>query len=147
MVSNGGLESYDLNSAPSILFPENPFNPRQYNYGNADYDVTHYVSMNWVWDNSLRHIFHWGPNAIFGGWTLGGTVFYRTGLPFTVIDTNASLAGFNDGGTIFAQQLTPGAFECGKSAVNGPCFSPSMFTDPATGWRHKAGISSADRAT
>ena len=56
-VSNAGFNQFDLNTDPSILNPQNPYNIRQYNYGNADYDVRHYISANYVWDNVFRRIF------------------------------------------------------------------------------------------
>lgn len=132
-VSNGGFESYDLLSAPSILNPEDPNNIRRYNYGNADYDVTHYVSANYVISDPIRHFYKRGPSFLFGGWTISGTVYHRTGLPFTVVDSNVSgaLAGTNYGGTIFAQQVGTGATSCGKSAVDTSCFGDSQFTDPS----------------
>src|SRR5215471_11516502 len=101
------------------LFPFNPFNIRA-NYGNADYDVRHYFSANYVWDNSLRHLFKWGPNVIFGGWTFSGTVFSRSGLPFTVIDggTAGALNADNFGGTVPAQIAGSTAIgSCGKSTA------------------------------
>jgi hypothetical protein len=133
-VSNGGFDQYDLNNAPSILSPENPYNLRKYNYGNADYDVRHFISASYVWQDALRHMFHGGPNVLFSGWTVSGTIFHRTGLPFTVIDSNVGggLTGFNYGGTIFAQQVAAGPTNCGKSSIDTPCFANSMFTDPAT---------------
>jgi hypothetical protein len=132
MVSNGGVDQYDLNTAPSILNPENPSNMRKYNYGNADYDVTHTIGGHYIWSDLFRQFFHFGPNAAFGGWTLSGTLHYRTGLPFSVIDTNVSgvTAGANLGGPIFAQQVTPGPKTCGKSTIDTPCFADAMFTDP-----------------
>ena len=68
----------------SITLAQNPFNIRG-NYGNADYDVRHYFSANFVLTDMFRHAgFHYGPNRIFGGWTLSSNWFFRTGLPFTV---------------------------------------------------------------
>ena len=92
-VSNAGYNQFDLNTDLSILVPQNPNNIRQYNYGNADYDMRHYISASYVWDDLFRHIFKkGGPNALVGGWNIAGTVFYRTGQPFTVLDSAASVA-------------------------------------------------------
>ena len=116
-ISNGGLLPFNFNTNVSPLNPFNPFNIRA-NYGNADYDVRHYFSANYVWDNSLRHLFHGGPNWLFGGWTLSGTIFKRTGLPLTVIDggTTALLNGDNFGATVPAQIVTPtGVPSCGRT--------------------------------
>jgi Carboxypeptidase regulatory-like domain len=134
MVSNGGVDQYDLNTAPSILNPENPSNMRKYNYGNADYDVRHALNASYLWSDLLRTFFHSGPNAAIAGWTLSGTLHYRTGLPFSVIDTNVSggLAGTNFGGPIFAQQVASGPTSCGKSSIDTQCFADSMFTDPTS---------------
>ena len=142
-VSNAGYNQYDLNTDPSILLPQNPYNIRQYNYGNADYDVRHYISASYVWDDLFRHIFKkGGPNALVGGWTIAGTVFYRTGQPFTVIDSSATAAliGNGFGGEIFATPVQPGYNSCGTMAINPntPCpaltqFAPSTGTPTAFG--------------
>jgi hypothetical protein len=136
-VSNAGFLPFNFTTASSLLVPQNP-----YNYlgsrGSSDYDVRQYFSANYVWEDAIRHLFHWGPNAIFGGWTIGGTVFFRTGLPYTVIDgaTTSSLGAFNYGGSEFFQSVyaTPlisanSAF-CGKAnEVNqgNPCMTTSQF--------------------
>jgi len=135
-VSNAGFDQFDLNTDPSILNPQNPYNIRQYNYGNADYDVRHYVSVNYVWDDALRRIWKkGGPEVLIGGWTFSGTIFYRTGQPFTVIDSNATsaLTGAGYGGTIFATPIQPGYNGCGEAAVNPntPCLQVSQFA-PST---------------
>ena len=124
-VSNAGYAPFDADTAPSILSPQNPYNIRQYNYGNADYDVRHYISANYVWDDMFRHIFKKrGPNLLVAGWTISGTVFFRTGQPFTVIDSAASGALVSRGflGPIFAtpvaarlQRLRPGGDQSGHA--------------------------------
>lgn len=134
-ISNGGILSFNLGTAPSLTFPINPFNIRA-NYGNADYDVRHYASVNYVWDDSLRHMFHWGPNAVFSGWTISGTVFARSGLPFSVVDnsTSAGLRGQNYGGTLLTDIAGPTTIgSCGTSnAANGtPCLNSAGFTAAA----------------
>ncbi|HUO28003.1 MAG TPA: carboxypeptidase regulatory-like domain-containing protein [Bryobacteraceae bacterium] len=129
-VSNGGLLPLNaLQTDTSLLNPQNPFNIRA-NYGDSDLDVRHYVSFGWVYTDVLRRAgFHWGPNRVFGGWALSGNMFYRTGLPFTVIDTNATttLGGFNYGGTIFGTPVTNSFAGCGSGAVNVPCLNTSEF--------------------
>jgi Carboxypeptidase regulatory-like domain len=136
IVSNAGFNSYDLNTAPSILFPQNPYNIRQYNYGNADYDVRHYVSANYVWDDVFRHLFKkGGPDVLVRGWTVAGTLFYRTGQPLTVIDSAATTAlnANSFGGTIFATPVLPGYNGCTPAAANPdtPCLQIAQFA-PST---------------
>ncbi len=72
-VSNGGVanETFGIfQTNPNIAAPQNPFNFRG-NYGNSDYDVRHYFNANLVLTDMFRHAgFKWGPNQVFGGWTL-----------------------------------------------------------------------------
>jgi Carboxypeptidase regulatory-like domain/TonB dependent receptor len=136
IVSNAGYNSFDLNTDPSILFPQNPYNIRQFNYGNADYDVRQYLSINYVWEDGIRRIVKKaGPNRLMGGWTFSGTLFWRTGQPFTVIDTAASgaIAGNGFGGPIFATPIVPGYNGCGAYAANpgAACLAISQFA-PST---------------
>ncbi len=134
-VSNGGLLPLNaLQTDTSILSPQNPYNIRG-NYGNSDLDVRHYVSLGFVFDDAFRHAgFRRGPNSVFGGWTLSSNVFYRTGLPFTIVDENATttLAGFNYGGTVFASPVTAGIPSCGSGAVNVACLNTSQFAASTT---------------
>jgi Carboxypeptidase regulatory-like domain/TonB-dependent Receptor Plug Domain len=130
-VSNGGVANVPfgaLQTDGNITLAQNPFNVRS-NYGNADYDVRHYISASFVFTDALRHAgFHYGPNRIFGGWTLSSNWFFRTGLPFTIIDNAdlAGLAGFNYIGSIFASPITNISGNC-ANAVNAPCLNTSQF--------------------
>lgn len=128
--SNGGLEPFSYNGQGSILSPEDPYNIRAYNYGNADYDIRKYFSANYVIDDLLRALhFTKGSNAIFGGWTLSGTVLDHTGFPFSVVQNTALLGGYGPT-TLFAQPITAGWTSCGAGAAftnNTPCLSPNNF--------------------
>ncbi len=134
-ISNGGILPFNAGTNASLIFPVNPNNLRA-SYGNADYDIRHYFSMNYVWDDMFRHLFHGGPNAIFGGWTLSGTIFNRSGLPFTVIDgaTSGTLASNGYGATVFANIVGPTTNgSCGKSSTGDsavPCLNASGFASP-----------------
>ncbi|HLJ28198.1 MAG TPA: TonB-dependent receptor [Candidatus Angelobacter sp.] len=137
-ISNGGILPFNNTTNVSLSNPTDPFNLRQM-YGSADYDVRHYFSANYVWENSLRHLFHWGPNAIFSGWTFSGTVFSRSGLPFSVIDNGLSqgLRGNNYGGFVLATVTGPTttATSCGgdaTSALNSPCLNTAGFLAPGS---------------
>ena len=108
-ISNGGILPFDASTNASILTPINPYNLRQYNYGNNDADIRHYFSANYLWDDFIRRAYHGGPRMIFGDWTVGGTLFYRTGLPFSVVDSASTeaIAGFNYGSTVLATITGP----------------------------------------
>jgi hypothetical protein len=132
-VSNGGFDGFSGNS----VYPDSPFNLRQ-NYGNADYDVRHYVSANYVYT-----IPHWrGPKAVVDDWTFSGTVFHSTGLPFSVVDNSTATALSNYGGPLFAQQLAPvHSTHCGGESATAtighgnPCSFTQSFSalDPTSG--------------
>jgi hypothetical protein len=136
-VSNGGVANLPfgiLVTDPSITTLQNPFSVRG-NYGSADYDVRHYFSASFVLTDMFRHAgFHWGPNRVFGGWTLSSNWFWRSGLPFTIVDTSAlaPLLGLNYEGAIFASPASSIPGTCGN-AVNSPCLSSSQFAPAANG--------------
>jgi hypothetical protein len=138
-VSNGGVANEPFGIFQTdldITSPQNPFNIRG-NYGSSDYDVRHYFSANMVLTDMFRHAgFKWGPNQVFGGWTLSSNLFVRSGLPFTVIDNSAlgTLLGYNYGnnGGIFASPVGRVPGSC-PSAVNSPCLNPSQFAPAANG--------------
>ena len=144
-VSNGGQQlPFNFNTNLSITNPQNPFNVFQNMYGNADYDVRHNFSGNVVYTSPVRH----GWASAFGDWTVGGTVFWHTGLPFTAIDsgTGSVLSGFGYGGVTagggglgtFADQTGGSGIVCGADFAKlntSPC--PGMannFTPDTTGF-------------
>jgi hypothetical protein len=134
-VSNGGVtnESFGIfQTDADITSPQNPFNIRS-NYGNADYDVRHYFSANMVLTDMFRHVgFKYGPNQVFGGWTLSSNWFWRSGMPFTVVDSSATgtLLAYNYGnasnGGIFASPVGSVPQTC-TSAVDSPCLATTQF--------------------
>ncbi len=134
-ISNGGLsEFFNFGDNISILTAEDPSNLRLYNYGNADYDTRHYASLSYVWNTpKMKH--SW-MDAI-AGWTIAGNAFARTGYPFTVVDGSiaSTLSGQNFytayGSAVFANQLIPGSFSCGRAAAFGPCTIMTTAYGPA----------------
>jgi hypothetical protein len=120
----------------SILTQVNPNNLRS-QYASGDNDARHQISGSYVYQlpfKSERRL----VNAAIGGWMVSGTMFYRTGFPFSVIDggATAALVGNNLGGTssfgatILAQPLptfTQRNFSNVRSCVLAPCFSAADF--------------------
>lgn len=94
-ISNGGFNGF---GGQSILSPVIDSNLKAFNYGNADYDTRHYVSANYVYELPK------GPTVFLKGWQLSGTLFARSGLPYTVINSAVTdqLSGFGFGGPGFA---------------------------------------------
>ncbi len=136
-ISNGGFNQFIANNSGvgrvgSLLNPINDNNIHQYNYGNADYDTRHYVSMNYVYELPK------GPTPFLKGWQLSGTLFARSGLPYTVVDTGASggLSGYGYGSAAYANYGGPSshpACNSPSSVSSGPCLSSSLFPDIANG--------------
>jgi len=130
-VSNGGQQlPFNFNTNLSVTNPQNPFNVFQNMYGNADYDVRHNLSTNFVYTSPRGR----GWVGVLGDWTLGGTVFWHSGLPFTVVDsgTGSVLNGFGYGGVLagggglatFANQTGGSGINCGPDVAKlnaAPC--------------------------
>jgi hypothetical protein len=136
-ISNGGFNGFIANNpgigrVGSLLNPINDNNIRQFNYGNADYDTRHYVSANYVYELPK------GPTALLKGWQLSGTLFYRTGIPYTIVNTGASgaLASMGFGSAVYANYAGPSSHPVcnGPSSVSaGPCLPAADFPDLASG--------------
>jgi len=143
-ISNNSLSPFGVNvnaQNADVIFPQDPNNLKKYNYGNADYDIQHNFTMNYVWSDAFRHLTSWGPNALVKGWTFSGTIFRHSGLPFTVFSndyTNGLSAGFYGSGTqyVFADVVGNPPTSCSGDAakLNNPCFSTANFPDPTTGF-------------
>jgi hypothetical protein len=133
-ISNGGFLPFNPGNG---VGPEDPFK-LSYNYGNADYDVKHNLTGNYVLTPPAFH----SLRTITGNWQLSGTVFYHSGFPYSVTDGNTAtgLGYQNFGGTLYADQLGPqSTYHCSTSAIynpNGtstPCLDVAGFAS-ATGF-------------
>jgi hypothetical protein len=131
-ISNGGILPFGGNA----YNPIDPFDLKL-NYGNADYDIRHNLNANYI----VTVPYVGGPKLLTDRWQLGGTLFWHTGFPFSVTDSNATSlldATGTYGGTMLADIVNPNVpHHCGKSAVYGvsggtPCFSAIDFADPTS---------------
>ena len=135
-ISNAGFLPYSFNTNESISNAQDPSNLGSYNYGNSDYDTRHYASLNYVWTTPKSH----GLIGALTSWSVSGTLFARSGLPFTVIDSNATgiLNGFNygtsNGDNVFANAVSAIPASCGASAVTTPCLTTAEFTPAVNGF-------------
>ncbi len=123
-ISNGGFLPFNFDTNTSILTPQDPYDLRAYNYGNADYDVRHQFNASYVYETPHLHGL-WGD--VFD-WTVSGTFFARTGLPFTAFDGNSSalLSSYNYSSTLFSDS-TVGSISCSSSAATTPCMTAAEF--------------------
>jgi hypothetical protein len=139
-ISNGGFLPFNFDTNTSLLGPQNPFNWRQYNYGNADYDARKQFNLSYVYQTPKLH--SRALDALLN-WTISGVLFARSGIPFTAIDgaSTGVLNAFNYGPPpvpaldLFADS-TVGPLSCSSSAAftvtgtNRPCMTGSQFFSP-----------------
>ena len=131
-VSDGGLFTFTYGSS---LYPQDPSNLRG-SYGPAEYDSRHSINANYVWELPVKAAFggH-GSDYLVKGWQVSGTVFARTGFPYTVFDfqESSTLAQNNYFGSLYAVPVAPlppnGA--CGEGAAiplaAQPCLPPQVL--------------------
>jgi hypothetical protein len=132
-VSDNGFTAWSYNTDPSIQYPQNPSSPHS-NYGNNDADVRQAFSASYVWTPSFNSLISSGPKPLLSGWSLSGTFFYRTGLPYTVIDSadTAALGSTFYGGTVFANYLGGSQPTCNDP--NSSCLIASDFSPAPSGF-------------
>jgi len=132
-ISNGGFNGFiggnsGIGRVGSLLDPSNDTNLRA-SYGNADYDTKHYLSLNYVYELPK------GPTVALKGWQISGTMFARSGLPYTVVDgaSSGALSGLGFGGPVYATfNGTPGSCSS-PSSVNAPaCLNTALFPGAAS---------------
>jgi carboxypeptidase family protein/TonB-dependent receptor-like protein len=132
-VSNGGFLTFNGGSGGSVLNPQDSNNVRKYNYGNADYDTRRYFSASYLQELHYRH----GPALLLKGWQVAGTIFIRSGFPYTVFDSVATnllsafgygANGFGFGSPVYANFL--GTSYPGCSSPRRACLDESQFSSP-----------------
>lgn len=111
-------------------------------YGSADHDVRHSFNANYVWDVPVKAALGGrGWTSLVNGWQISGTVFARTGFPYTVFDfeQSTSLAAANNYfGLLYAVPAGPIGLgkSCGKAAAvpvaTQPCQPPQLLSDGVT---------------
>jgi len=117
-VSNGGLFPF---TSGSSLYPQD-LNHLRGAYGPADYDARHSFNANYVWEVPVKMALRGhGPDPMLKGWQISGTVFARTGFPYTVFDFFESglLSSQNYFGTIYAVPVSGvlAVNSCGEGAA------------------------------
>jgi len=130
-VSNGGIFTYGDSQTQSQI---NPLSLRADNYGNSDYDIRQSFNAEWV-VNPTFHFTNHLLQGVFSGWQYSGKWFWRTGLPYSVVDNYWNGAITNGGGLILATPIGSGAqaSSCGGGNiqdVNGngtPCLNANAF--------------------
>jgi len=145
-VSNGGVSPYSGTAADSILGQLSPLGLRTLNYGNSEYDIRHNFSADFI----VTPTYKFGNKflqAALGGWQWSGKIFWRSGLPFSVIDGNAAVG--NGPATIYGTYVGgqgPAQTSCGEAAVLIPCINANAFVNGgAANFSNFTGFSTQNR--
>jgi hypothetical protein len=125
-ISNGGVGgsgALPYNGSVSLSFQETPGLPSKLMYSNSDYDIRH----NFVTDLVYVEPYHADNklvNSVAAGWTLGAKTYWRSGEPFSVLNTNAgsALASSGSGGAIVLAQVLTNGFNHHCTSYSHPCF-------------------------
>jgi hypothetical protein len=135
-VSNGGIFTF---TSGGLVNPQDPNNLRDA-YGPADYDVRHSFNANYVLEVPVKTaLLGHGPDSLVKGWQVSGTLFARSGFPYTVVDFAESMhlaAKNNYFGTMYAVPVEPlpSGTPCGKGAAvplaPHPCQPPQVLVAP-----------------
>jgi hypothetical protein len=122
-----GFESNGLAYNSQVI---NAFSPNLWR-AVSDFDTTHQLNANWVWDLPYGRGRYWGSgahgfmNAVFGGWGLNGLARWTSGFPFSVEAGNGWSTDFELEGSSFLTGARPktGVF----FEANG---TPTVFKNP-----------------
>ena len=140
-VSNGGVFPFsNWFRAPFTVSPQDPNNLHGA-YGSADYDVRHSFNGSYVWELPLKSVLRGhGLDFLVNGWQISGTIFARTGLPYTVLDIfpPPDLIKKNYFSLLYGVPVRPlgSSPPCGKGAAvplaSHPCLPTETLLDGVT---------------
>ncbi|MGA8764940.1 MAG: carboxypeptidase-like regulatory domain-containing protein [Candidatus Sulfotelmatobacter sp.] len=132
-VSNGGVSPFNLSETGGSQLVQLSPQGLATNYGNADYDVRHNLSASYVWELPFKSS-SGIVNQIIGGWSISGTVFARSGYPFSALDGFPPLLFQNgvNATEVLAQFSGVGPTSCGKPKIDPTTGQPVACLDAAT---------------
>ncbi len=124
-VSNGGIYSY----GDSLLGQLVPYALNSVNYGNADYDIRHTFTSDFVYTPKFK-TGNKVADEVLGGWQIGTKLTYHSGMPFSVTDSNTALGNYS-GSLLAIPTGRPAevAGGCGEAAATTPCLNYNAFVD------------------
>ncbi len=125
-ISNGGNAQLPYNGNTSFSRQITPGLPSTLMYSNSDYDIRH----NFVMDLVYAEPYHFGNKLVdfaAAGWTVGAKAYWRSGEPFSIVNTNAENALFNGtGGTTVLAQVLNNHFNHHCNSYSSPCLQESL---------------------
>lgn len=136
--SNDCLEPFIIaagGNTVSSRYQISPVSLRALNYSNADYDVRHSLSANYVYTLPNSYFHNALLRQVLGGWTVAGTFFFHSGYPFSVVDSSVrSAAGVKNASGIATQQFIADLVATVPNATctvpNTQCIDRGLFALP-----------------
>lgn len=130
--SNNCIGQFNLGSATSLRYQLTPAGASS-SYGNADYDIRHSFTANYVWTIPV-HFQNAFLTRALGGWSVGGTFLSHSGYPFSVTNTSLRSTNIKNGLGIATIAVFPtflGGSEADCSTPDTPCLASSQFAKTA----------------
>jgi hypothetical protein len=127
LASNGGLEGFNFNAT----YPQTQLSPvstSKLNYGNADYDLRHSGTFQYVWQVPYKP-----SNEILrtaaAGWSVSGNLFYRGGYPLSIVNStiNSRQLGSKSSSALLAALVSGSDRSCSIKPDGGTCFANDVF--------------------
>jgi hypothetical protein len=132
-VSNGGLSQYNLSqTGNSLRVQVDPYNLRHLNYSNSDYDFRNSISANYYYLIPFKSSNQF-VNAVAGGWSFGGTFYYRSAVPWSVRNSGVNSNITNGASMVGLADYLGGPTSCG--APNYSCPLASQFASTGSSQR------------
>jgi Carboxypeptidase regulatory-like domain/TonB-dependent Receptor Plug Domain len=130
-ISNGGNPQLPYNGNTAVSFQITPGLPSTLMYSNSDYDIRHNFVLDLVYAEPYRFT-NRIVNSLGAGWTVSGKSYWRSGEPFSVLNTDAEAALSSNAtaaatSTVLADVLN-NHFSHDCTSYANPCFQqPGIF--------------------
>jgi hypothetical protein len=134
-ISNGGNPQLPYNGNTALNFQITPGLPSTLMYSSSDYDIRNNFVLDFVYAEPFK-FGNWVVNALAAGWTGSAKSFWRSGEPFSVVNTNAESAlaanGSGANNTVLADVLNNN-FDHHCTSYSSPCLQAAgIFNGAAT---------------
>jgi hypothetical protein len=130
--SNNCLGRFNLATAPSLRYQSGPSGVNS-RYGNADYDIRHGLTANYLWTVPTKFQNAFLKRAL-GGWNVGGTFMTHSGYPFSAINTSLRSTYVKNSSGVATISMFPiwlGGTEGSCSSPDVACLTRSQFLSTA----------------
>ncbi|HEY6274118.1 MAG TPA: TonB-dependent receptor [Terriglobales bacterium] len=125
----------DEGSALGLFFNGNNALDLRQNYASSDFDRTHVLTFNYIYQIPTIASFHGLANKFLNGWGIAGLITFQSGQPYSVIDFSGSEGSIFYGSNDFitnpivplAPGFTPQTAGNGQGGLNPNAFAPQFL--------------------